>query len=124
MRIVVASNDKMRVARRFGRSRYFVLFTIEQGCVVNREIIENPWEAHSRDGDDDERARRLPAALGDIVVAGAMGQRAYDWIAEGGMIPILTDIEEVDEVPVAYARGSLADHPERIQDGCFLRRAG
>ena len=33
------------------------------------------------------------------------------------MIPIITDIEAVDAVPVAYARGALTDYPEQLEDG-------
>ena len=129
MRIAVASIDQERVTRHFGQSRYYVVFTIEGGRCAKRETMKIPRQTPSKAGNGKGLGRRVRVALEDtdkvdIVVARGMGKRAYERIIEADMIPILTDIEEVDVVPVAYVRGALTDHPERIEDSCSHGRAG
>ena len=52
-----------------------------------------------------------------VLLAGGMGQGAYDGLKQAGVQPILTDIRDIEQAVKAYLDGTLTDHPELLHRG-------
>lgn len=46
MKIAVVSDDQEKVGAHFGRSRYYIVFTVENGEIVSRELREKAGHRH------------------------------------------------------------------------------
>ncbi len=128
MKIAIVTDDGRSVSPHFGRARGYLVITVKDGAVVEREM--RPKFAPHRDGerhsgDDDgshdgpeahERHDRMIAPIWDCAVLAArgMGRGAYERIAAAGIQPILTDIADAEEAALACADGSIADLVERL----------
>jgi predicted Fe-Mo cluster-binding NifX family protein len=83
MRIAVSAEGdgglESRVSHHFGRCPYFVLAAVEDGRVVEVDVVENP---HYRD----HRPGQVPGFIRDqganIVICGGMGRRAIQHFEE------------------------------------------
>ena len=127
LKIAVVSDDGTNVSQHFGRAQHYVVFTLENGRVTNREPRDKLGHMHSggqHEGDSDhhhglEADHRhetmiSPVADCEALVAGGMGAGAYEAIRSKGIRPIITDIRSVDQVAKAYAEGRIVDHAERL----------
>lgn len=130
MKIAIATQDGRTVSQHFGRAPYYAVLTVEDNVIVNRElrpkvaphVTEGPSDEHStsgRHGTDPAAQPRHDAmaqAIADcsVLIAGGMGQGAYDRFASLGLRPLVTEIESVDAAALACARGELADRLERL----------
>jgi predicted Fe-Mo cluster-binding NifX family protein len=117
MKVAVASDDGTNLAHHFGRSRYFLVFSVEDGQVSGPEARANgctahaqgecgpePHEhhAHSHDG--------LVAALRDcqVVLAGGMGRRAALDLQAHGIEPLTVAFDgPALEAVQAYLSGTI-----------------
>lgn len=140
MRIAFVTDDERTVSQHFGRARYYLVVTLENGQIVARERREKPGhaqfasEAHDHEHGSDGHAHahehghehgRGPGAQGrhtrmaevvadcQVVVGGGMGAGAYENLAARGIQPIVTDIRVIDEAIAAYLNQQLVDRPER-----------
>jgi predicted Fe-Mo cluster-binding NifX family protein len=50
----------------------------------------------------------------EAVLCRGMGMGAYQSMQVLGIRPVVTDIETIDEAALAYNRGNIIDHPERL----------
>jgi predicted Fe-Mo cluster-binding NifX family protein len=130
MKIAIATQDGRTVSQHFGRAPYYAVLTVEDNMIVNRElrpkvaphVTEGPRDEHptsGRHGMDPAAQTRHDAmaqAIADcsVLIAGGMGQGAYDRFASLGLRPLVTEIESVDAAALACARGELADRLERL----------
>jgi len=100
MRYVISS-DGESVSAHFGRCPQFTLVDVENGQVVNRQVIANPGH--------------MPAFLPEYfdqqgakcIVAGGMGQRAQMLFAEKGIQAVTGISGSVDDVVGKIAAGTL-----------------
>lgn len=108
MKIAVASTDGTAMSPHFGRSRCFVVFTVEDGRIAGREVRDNTFtphargecqggEAHHGEGQAGEpyphgHAGAI-AALRDcqVVVCGGMGWRAAHDLQASGIQAVKAD---------------------------------
>jgi len=133
VKIAAVSDDGRTISQHFGRARYYVVVTVEDGQVVGREMRERSGlrhtaghhEAHhehdhgSGHGFDpaaQERHARMAAAIADcqVLLARGMGAGAYEGLRQAGIRPILTDIADIDQAVQAVISGQITDHPERL----------
>lgn len=135
MKIAFATNDGERISQHFGRARFFLVVTIEEGNVVSKELRgkvshrgmhagadlregdhEGESHRHHREGHGMHRHGDMLTTISDceILVAGGMGTGAYSAIIESGLTPILTDIKTIDKALAAYLSGTLESRTERI----------
>ncbi len=130
MKIAVVSNNGMRISAHFGRAQQYVVFTVEDGRVVGREVRRKPVHqcGHQREGGahpaEDHgfgaqaEARHsdmiAPIQDCDVLLARGMGRGAFLSLQQEGIRPIITDILDVDEAVQALLRGTLEHHPERL----------
>ena len=129
MRIALISDNGKNVSQHFGRARYFVVVTVEDGQEMNREVRDKlGHSSFANDPQDEEQAQhgfsrgaqhrhgRMIEAINDceVLVAGGMGAGARESIKACGIRPILTDVLSISDVVKAYVEGRLEDHVERI----------
>jgi len=122
MKIGVASYNGEIISKHFGRSRYFVIFDIENGRVVKRELRENTFTAHARgecreNGPHEDGGHRgnhdhdgIIRALHDCeaVLCYGMGWRAAEDLKTAGIKAcILTEDCGMDKAVQAYIEGKL-----------------
>lgn len=101
LRVGFPTNDEITVEEHFGHCEKFAVYTIENGNVVKKEILEAPEHAPG------VFPRFIAANNINVVITGGMGQRAIDLIkANGGQI-ILGAAGKIDDVLGIYLQGSL-----------------
>jgi predicted Fe-Mo cluster-binding NifX family protein len=97
MKIAVASSDGNQISPHFGRSAFFLVFDVEDGKIVGREVRENTFTAHARGECAGEGAHEhgmhshasIVEALHDCnaVLCYGMGWRASEALSQGGVRP-------------------------------------
>ncbi len=130
MKIAVVTDDGKTISAHFGRAQYYLVLTLENGQVVERQMRQKPSHAHfanqvhvevpgQRHGfDPASQARHAsmaqPVLDCEAVLCRGMGTGAYESLKQGGLRPILTDIADVEQALQAYVDGSIVDHVERL----------
>lgn len=135
MKIATVTDDGKTISHHFGRARYYSVVTIEDGQVIEHEQRNKPGhhqfaqENHHHDHQHQHDARGHGFSTGshgkheqmaevisdcEAVLARGMGSGAYQGMLSLGIKPIITDIATIDEAALAYAKGSIVDHTEKL----------
>ena len=131
MKIAFVSDNAKNVSQHFGRARYYVVVTVENGQAVKNEVREKLGHTHFAEDTHDEghhgalhgfgsqaqhRHDRMIEAINDceVLVAGGMGAGARESLQARGILPILTNVVSIDEAVKSHIEGCLEDHTERI----------
>ena len=131
MKIAVITDDGKTISQHFGRAPYYLVLTIEEGKVVNREtrdkVGHNQFSSH-RHGEEhhhdehgfdpaaQDRHTRMAEAISDCkaVICGGMGMGAYERMRRLEIQPVVTDFRDIDEAVQAFIDGKLVDHTEML----------
>jgi predicted Fe-Mo cluster-binding NifX family protein len=118
VKIAVASTNGIDVSAHFGRSRCFVVFTVEDGKITGQEVRDNTYTAHAQ-GQCQEQAEHRhdqPHSHADIVEAlrecqfvlcGGMGWRAAQELKAAGIRPLALGAAALAREAVeAFLKGS------------------
>ncbi|MHA1719885.1 MAG: NifB/NifX family molybdenum-iron cluster-binding protein, partial [Promethearchaeota archaeon] len=101
MKIAIA-NDNGRVSQHFGRTPSYLFVDIEEGKVLNKQLVENPGAINHTPG-------QLPQFVKD---------NNANWIVAGGMGPMAVQLFEQGGVSVVIGiQGSTDDVIQKILDG-------
>jgi len=131
MKIAVITEDGKTISRHFGRAPHYLVTTVENGQVVNRELRDKLGHAqfheegheHGETGQPhgfgpaaDQRHGRMADAIADCdaVLCGGMGRGAYESMKARNIRPVVTDIVYIDEAVAAYASGKIIDQIEKL----------
>jgi len=133
MKIAAVSDDGVTISRHFGRAQFYVVVTVEDRKIVSREKREklghahfagehgahgsqNDPRGHGFDPTAQDRHARMAASISDcqVLLVGGMGMGAYESMQQANIIPLVTDLENIDEAVQAYLSGSLKHHGERL----------
>ena len=130
MKIAIVTDDGRAVSAHFGRARSYAVLTVEDGVIVGRELrpkfaphlLGEPEPEHlagvphGTDPASQMRHDQMAAAIADcqVLIAGGMGQGAYERFRSLGIRPIVTALPDVDAAALACAAGTLVDHTERL----------
>lgn len=131
MKIAVITDDGKTISQHFGRAQYYLVITIEDKQVIHREMREKlghvhfanephkaevPGQRHGFDPASQNRHARMAQTINDCeaVLCRGMGMGAYESLKGGGIRPVVTDIELVDDAIQAYIEGRIVDHIERL----------
>ena len=108
---VVVSTDSGNVAEHFGRCPQFTIAEIENGKVVNKEVIDNP--GHSTGS--------LPKFFSEkgveVLIAGGAGFRAQQFCQQYGIRLVLGVSGSVEEALQSFAQGKLESGESSCQPG-------
>lgn len=129
MKVAIVTVDGVTVSQHFGRSPYYRIVEIKDGCVVNEEIRRrgtghfaanartgnheeshfNEQGKHGYGADADAKHRGMANEIGDcdVLIAGGMGSGAYESFRRAGLNVILTDLVNIEDVVDALIKGNL-----------------
>ncbi len=131
MKIAIITDDGITISQHFGRANYYLVATIENGEIINRELRAKLSHAHFANGphhpaegdhphgfgpEEEDRHARMAQAINDceVILCRGMGRGAYESLKSYGIQPVLTDIAIIDEAVKSYLEGSIVDHTERL----------
>jgi predicted Fe-Mo cluster-binding NifX family protein len=131
MKIAAASDDGFNISEHFGRAPYYVVLTVDNGVIVDKEkrpktghhtfaAHEHPklaaGERHGFDADAQSRHADMADTISDcqILIAGGMGWGAYDAMKKYNIEPIVTDVKNVYQAVFKYMKGKLPNLTERL----------
>lgn len=129
MKIACITDDGITISQHFGRALYYLVLTIEEGKIVNREKrakmghnqfqgaahVEEPHAAgHGMDSASHDKHVSMADAIADceVLICGGMGTGAYESMRRLNIKPIVTDLNNIEEAVQAYLQGTLVDHTE------------
>ncbi len=141
MKIAAVTNDGRSISAHFGRATGYLVLTVENGVVVEREMRDKTACNHSHHGHDHghdhdhdhdhstpDQAINLTVpgtaqpvdnhshattiiADCDIVLSRGMGRGMHNNLQRVGVRAVLTDIVLIDEAVQAFIAGNLEEHP-------------
>jgi predicted Fe-Mo cluster-binding NifX family protein len=130
MKIAVITDDERTISQHFGRAPYYVVVTVEDGKIVNRERrdklghahlanephAEEPGQPHGFGPQAHNRHLQMAEAIADCeaLLCGGMGRGAYESMKARNIKPVVTDIRLIDEAALAYAQGQIVDQVEKL----------
>ncbi len=131
MKIAVITDDGKTISQHFGRAPYYLVLTIEEGKVVNREMRNKlghgqfgaephseaaPGAGHGTDSASHNKHVSMAEAIADCkaLLCGGMGMGAYDSMRRLNIQPVVTDLSDIDAAVQAFIDGKLIDHTELL----------
>lgn len=142
MKIAAVTDDGITISRHFGRAKYYVILTVEEGQIIAREQVvkaahhghhhhhhhghdhnqvhlhDDHDHEHNDEHGEDEAARHAdmftPLQGCDVLLARGMGFGAHIGLNQIGVQPIITEIASIEEAAQAVMNGSIVDHPEKL----------
>ena len=130
MKIALITDDGKTISQHFGRAPYYLVVTIDEGKVIDRETREkmghNQFSGHGHDEGHGEhhgldsgshgKHAQMADAVSDcqVVICGGMGMGAYESMRRLNIQPVVTDLVEIEQAIQAYIDGKLEDHTERL----------
>jgi predicted Fe-Mo cluster-binding NifX family protein len=133
MKIAVITDDGKTISQHFGRAPYYLVFTIEDGAIVTKELRDKvghrqfAQEDHEHESENDPRghgfgahsemkhARMIESIqdCGAIIVRG-MGRGAYLAMEQANIRPFVTDLADAEQAVRAYMGGTLEDRTDKL----------
>jgi predicted Fe-Mo cluster-binding NifX family protein len=132
MKIAIVTDNEKTISQHFGRASHYMVITIEDGKIINREMREKmghaqfqgehhedhheAGEQHGHGAAADYKHGRMAETIADCeaVLCRGMGMGAYENMRARNIRPVVTDIADVDEAAMAYANGQIVDHVEKL----------
>lgn len=130
MKIAAITDDGTSISQHFGRAQFYLVVTVENGKIIDRELREKLNHSHfANETHDDhhgqghgftpaaqDRHTRMAQAIDDCeaLLCRGMGAGAYSSMQSRSIRPIVTDIPLIDDAVLAYLDGSIQDHTERL----------
>jgi len=129
MKIAAITDDGQTISQHFGRAPYYLVATVENGAIVNREMRDKLGHAHfaNEPHEDDQpgqphgfgpaaqnRHVQMAEAIADCqaLLCGGMGAGAYQSMVQRGIQPVVTEIALIDEAVTAYVEGKIVDRTD------------
>ena len=130
MKIAAISEDGITISQHFGRAPLYVVLTVEEGKVVNKETRDKtghhtfaahhpdlaPGEKHGYDAGSQVRHGSMAETISDcqVLLAGGMGWGAYEAMQSYNIKPVVTDVKSIDEAVQLYLDDKLPNLMERL----------
>jgi len=131
MKIAVISEDGQTISQHFGRAPFYVIVTVEDGKVVNKETRDKmghrsfagqphedtaPGERHGYGAGAEGRHASMAETIADcqVLIVGGMGWGAYESLKSNNIEAIVTDVTSIDEAVELYLDGELANLMEKL----------
>jgi predicted Fe-Mo cluster-binding NifX family protein len=131
MKIAAITDDGKTISQHFGRAQYYLVATVENGEIVDRELrnklghaqfasdphaADVPGQPHGMDPASQDRHIQMAQTILDCkaLLCRGMGMGAYESMKVAGIQPVVTDIASIDEAVMAYIEGKIVDRVERL----------
>lgn len=123
MKIAIASDDQVQISGHFGRTKGFLIFSIEENKISQKEYVLNNFTGHAQghhhDGEHDHSHQHshggILEALKDceIVISRGMGRRLLIDFESVGKEVFVTNVVNADEAVENYLNGNLHHDPDK-----------
>ena len=130
MKIAAITEDENTISQHFGRAPLYVVVTVEEGKIVNKETRAKtghhtfaahhldlaPGERHGYDSGSPVRHASMAETIADcqVLITGGMGWGAYESLKSRNIEPVVTDVENIDEAVKLYLEDKLPNLMERL----------
>jgi len=130
MKIAAISDDGVNISQHFGRAPLYVVITVEEGKIVDKETRPKaghhtfatadqpmaPGQRHGYDAGSQAKHKSMAEAIADcqVLLAGGMGWGAYESLESRGVEVVVTDVQSIYEAALKYLRGKLPNLMERL----------
>ncbi|NNF97014.1 MAG: nitrogen fixation protein [Halobacteria archaeon] len=116
MIIAVASQDQRHITGHTGRCRKFLIYQVDNGKVLSKDLLELPEELSFHQSSPDE-----PHPLDDtaVLITGGMGQGLARRLANKGIMSVITTRKDPDSAVTDFINGRLRH--QRTGFGCPAR---
>ena len=131
MKIAAITEDGVTISQHFGRAPYYLVVTVENGRIVNKEKRDKAGhhtfagsehsetisgERHGYDTGAQSRHATMAQTIDDCqaLLAGGMGWGAYESLKSRGIETVVTDINDIEVAVKLYAEGKLPNLMERL----------
>jgi predicted Fe-Mo cluster-binding NifX family protein len=131
IKVAAITDDGTTISQHFGRAAYYLVATVENGQIVNRELRdkmghshfvnqhqaeEQPGLGHGMDVASHNKHLQMASAISDCaaLLCRGMGMGAYQSMQALGIRPVVTDIADIDEAVLAYINNQIVDHIDRL----------
>lgn len=126
MKIAFVTDDGKTISRHFGRAQYYQVIEIENGEEKGRTLREKMGHQHFSGMDAAQEKNNGPHGFDpasqkkhsqmleaitdcEVVIAGGMGQGAYQSMQESGMKVFVVSIDDIDQARDAFIADTLED---------------
>jgi len=131
MKIAAITEDRTTISQHFGRAPLYVVVTVKEGRVINKEVRDKighhtfavhqhpetaPEERHGYDAGAQTRHASMAETISDcqVLLAGGMGFGAYESMKSYNIETVVTDVGNIDEAVKLYLEGKLPNLMERL----------
>lgn len=132
MKVAAITDDGKTISQHFGRAPYYLVLTIEEGKIVNREMREKMGHnqfhdqahahedahgaEHGKDSASHNKHVSMAQAIADCkaLLCGGMGMGAYESMRQLNIQPVVTDLSDIEAAVQAFIDGKLIDHTELL----------
>lgn len=133
MKIAVITDDGNVISQHFGRAPYYMVLTVEDGKIIQREMrnkmghnhfvgmhqAEEPHDhnqGHGMDSASHDKHTQMAHTISDChaLLCRGMGMGAYLSMQQLGIQPVVTDIASIDEAVMAYVEGRIVDRTDKL----------
>jgi transcriptional regulator with XRE-family HTH domain/predicted Fe-Mo cluster-binding NifX family protein len=131
MKIALITDDGKTISQHFGRAAYYLVMTIEDGKIVEREMRDKMGHTHIPGSTDKEAVEAGGHGMGavshskhvsmaeviadcKVLLCGGMGRGAYQSMEKLNITPIVSELRDVEEAAQAFIDGKLVDHTELL----------
>ncbi len=131
MKIAAITDDGKLISQHFGRAPYYMVLTVEEGRIVERELRDKLGHAHFMNQPHEPELPGQPHGMGaashnkhlqmaevisdcDALLCGGMGMGAYQSMVTRGIKPVVTQVREIDQAVLAYVEGKLVDQVDLL----------
>ena len=130
MKIAAITEDGTAISQHFGRAPLYVVMIIEDGETISKETRNKtghhifaahhtelaPGERHGFGTGAQVRHTSMVKTIADcqVLIAGGMGQGAYENLKSYNIEPILTDVKTIEEAVKLYLEDKLPNLMERL----------
>lgn len=131
MKVAIITDDGQTISQHFGRAPYYLVVTVEEGVVVQREMrnklghnhfssqdqdVHAHNERHGFDPGSHDKHKSMAETIADCeaIICGGMGAGAYESMRQLNIRPVVTDLWKIDDALQAYLSGSLQDRTELL----------
>jgi predicted Fe-Mo cluster-binding NifX family protein len=130
MKIAVITDDGKTISQHFGRAPYYMVLSVEEGKIVNREMRdkmghnqfsaigpeEHHHEQHGLDEASHNKHAQMAGSISDcqVLLCGGMGMGAYESMRRLNIQPIVTNLHDIEAAVQEYIDGKLVDHTEKL----------
>ena len=130
MKIAAISDDGVTISQHFGRAPLYIVLTVENGKIVNKETRPKaghqtfaatehqtaPGERHGYDAASQAKHHSMADTIADcqVLLGGGMGWGAYESLKSYNIQPIVTDVSNIDQAAQLYLAGKLTNLMDRV----------